>query len=291
MVRVVAILAAGITAAFTLAPASASPAGSGSAVTVTFSAAEQAAAVRYWTPARLAAMAGPPRGTASAVTFDGVPTVGALFLSASASENFCTASVVDSRGEDLLLTAAHCVDYGGGGNYSQNMVYIPDWHRGQRPYGIWPVRSISVAKAWNSSANVNDDFAFLTVSAPKGQHLPIQRVTGGLKLRVSSGYRHSDVVPIGYDMTGGGLPVSCRTKTFYARPDQQEFLCNGYTDGASGGPWITGFSKRTGTGTVIGDIGGYQQGGNLAWTGYSPYFTSVTEQLYLQAERALRRVA
>ena len=284
MVRVVAILTAGITAAFAFSPTS-SPArhGPDSPVTVTFSAAEQAAAVRYWTPERLAAMAGPPRGTSNAVTFDGVPTVGALFLSASASENVCTASVVDSHGQDLLLTAAHCVDYGGDGNYAQNMVYIPDWHRGQRPYGIWPVRSISVTKAWNSSANVNDDFAFLTVSTPKGQHLPIQRVTGGLRLSVNSGYRHSDVVPIGYDMTGGGLPVRCRTKSFYARPDQQEFLCNGYTDGASGGPWITGFNPRTGTGTVIGDIGGYQQGGNLAWTGYSPYFTSVTEQLYQQA--------
>jgi hypothetical protein len=315
MVRGLRLLAAGVTAAVMLAAApgltasaaarlTASAAArvadeaaneAGGAVTVTISAAAQAAAVRYWTPARLAA-GGPPRGTAKASSFDGVPTVGALFLSAAASENFCTASVVDSSGQDLLLTAAHCVDYGGGGNYGQNLVYIPGWHRGQapggaRPYGVWPVRTITVTRAWNSSADVNDDFAFLTVSTPRGQHLPIQRVTGGLKLAVNSGYRHGDVVPIGYDMTGGGLPVRCRTRSFYARPDQQEFLCDGYTDGASGGPWITGFNPRTGTGTVIGDIGGYQQGGNLAWTGFSPYYTSVTEQLYRQAERALCRVA
>jgi Trypsin len=261
------------------------------AVTVTFSAAAQKAAVRYWTPERLAAAttspaaAVPPRGTAKAMTFTGVPTVGALFLSTAATVNICTASVVDSRGLDVLLTAAHCVDYGGGHNYGQNLVFIPSWHRGQRPYGVWPVRSITVDRAWVGHANVNDDFAFLTVglSASKAsKHEPIQRITGGLKLGVNTGYRHSAVVPIGYDMSGGGLPVRCRTKSFYARPDQQEFLCDGYTDGASGGPWITGFNARTGTGTVIGDIGGYQQGGNLAWTGFSPYFGSATEQLYRQ---------
>ncbi len=285
-----AVTAAAVTAALALGAAPAArasgPESSGdSAVTVTFSAAAQEAAVRYWTPERLAAAAGPPRGTAKAATFTGVPTVGALFLSTAATENICTASVVDSRGLDVLLTAAHCVDYGGGHNYGQNLVFIPGWHRGQRPYGVWPVRSITVNRAWVGQANVNDDFAFLTVglSASKGsKHEPIQRVTGGLKLGVNSGYRHSDVVPIGYDMSGGGLPVRCRTKSFYARPDQQEFLCDGYTDGASGGPWILGFDARTGTGTVIGDIGGYQQGGNLAWTGYSPYFGSATEQLYRQ---------
>jgi hypothetical protein len=291
MVRGTALLlAAAVTAALALgaapvARASGLETAGDSAVTVTFSAAAQEAAVRYWTPERLAAAAAPPRGTAKAATFTGVPTVGALFLSTAATENICTASVVDSRGLDVLLTAAHCVDYGGGHNYGQNLVFIPGWHRGQRPYGVWPVRSITVNRAWVGQANVNDDFAFLTVglSASKAsKHEPIQRVTGGLKLGVNSGYRHSDVVPIGYDMSGGGLPVMCRTKSFYARPDQQEFLCDGYTDGASGGPWILGFDARTGTGTVIGDIGGYQQGGNLAWTGYSPYFGSATEQLYRQ---------
>jgi hypothetical protein len=299
MIRGACLLAAGVTAALMFGGASgvgtagATPAPDVSSLVVTFtiSAAAQAAAVRYWTPARLAAVAGPPRGTANASGFGGVPTVGALFLSASASENVCTASVVDSAGHDLLLTAAHCVDYGGGGNYGQNLVFIPGWYRGHRPYGVWPVRSITVSKAWNASADVNDDFAFLTVSPPRGQHEQIQQVTGGLRLDVNSGYRHSDIVPIGYDMSGGGVPVMCRAKSFYARPDQQEFLCDGYTNGASGGPWITGFNTRTGTGTVIGDIGGYQQGGDLAWTGFSPYFTSVTERLYRQAERALRRAA
>jgi hypothetical protein len=290
MIRAACLLAAGVMAALAFggvgtASATPGPDAPSPAVTFTISAAARAAAVRYWTPERLAA-AGPPSGTAAASGFGGVPTVGALFLSVSASENVCTASVVDSAGHDLLLTAAHCVDYGGGGNYAQDLVFIPGWHCGQRPYGVWPVRSITVSKAWNASEDVNDDFAFLTVSTPRGQHKPIQQVTGGLRLDVNSGYRHSDVVPIGYDMSGGGVPVMCRTKSFYARPDQQEFLCDGYTNGASGGPWITGFNTRTGTGTVIGDIGGYQQGGDLAWTGFSPYFSSVTEQLYQQAERA-----
>jgi hypothetical protein len=231
----------------------------------------------------VAGAAKPPSGTAQSAGFGGVPTVGALFATAGASENFCTASVVDSSQHDLLVTAAHCVDFGGHGNYAQGLVYVPGWYRGHRPYGVWPVRSITVASGWNSSGDVNDDFAFLTVGLARGQHKPIQLVTGGLKLGISTGYKHRDVVPIGYDMTSNGVPVKCRTSSFYARPSQQELLCNGYTDGASGGPWITGFNARKGTGTVIGDIGGYQQGGYLAWTVYSPYFGATVEQLYRQA--------
>jgi hypothetical protein len=254
------------------------------AVTVTISPAAQATALRYWTPERLARVSAlnstPPRGTPSAKSFDGTRTVGALFLSASATENICTASVVDSASLDLVLTAAHCVDNGGGDNYAQNLVYIPDWHDGQHPYGIWPVRSITVTRAWNAAADVNDDFAFLTVNPPRGEHEPLQRVTGGLTLGVNRGYDHDDVEVIGYDMAVNGLPVGCLARSFYALPDQQEFYCNGFTDGASGGPWILHFSKRTGTGTVIGDIGGYEQGGTLSWASYSPYFTDDIKRLY-----------
>ncbi|HEX4704070.1 MAG TPA: hypothetical protein VH352_18225, partial [Pseudonocardiaceae bacterium] len=49
----------------------------------------------------------------------GVPTVGALFTvdANGLSAHYCTASVVDSPAGDLVITAAHCIHNGAGGDY------------------------------------------------------------------------------------------------------------------------------------------------------------------------------
>ena len=80
-------------------------------------------------------------------------------------------------------------------------------------------------------------------------------------------------------------PVRCPTVSFEFRPGQLEFYCHDYWDGTSGGPWITGFSTRTGTGTVHGIIGGYQQGGRYEWASYSPYFGPQLAALFALAQR------
>jgi hypothetical protein len=64
---------------------------------------------------------------------------------------------------------------------------------------------------------------------------------------------------------------------------QLAFDCDGYTGGTSGSPWVTGFDPRTRTGTIVGVIGGYQQGGDTPSVSYSAYFGSGVQQLYQQA--------
>jgi len=49
----------------------------------------------------------------------------------------------------------------------------------------------------------------------------------------------------------------------------------GYTDGTSWQPWLVG-----NTNTVIGIIGGYQQGGNSPDVSYSPCFRANIAALY-----------
>jgi hypothetical protein len=89
---------------------------------------------------------------------------------------------------------------------------------------------------------------------------------------------------IGYNNTDD-RPVQCATGSFEFEPGQMEFYCHDYWDGTSGGPWISGYQGNSGTGTVIGDIGGYEQGGNDEWSSYSPYFSAPTLQLFMQAEK------
>ena len=51
----------------------------------------------------------------------------------------------------------------------------------------------------------------------------------------------------------------------------------------SGSPLITGYNPATGTGTIVGVIGGYQLGGDTRWVSYSPYFNRHVWTLYQQA--------
>jgi hypothetical protein len=59
-----------------------------------------------------------------------------------------------------------------------------------------------------------------------------------------------------------------------------EFDCGGYTDGTSGGPFLARVQRATGLGTVIGVIGGYQQGGNTPSVSYSARFGRAVRTLY-----------
>jgi hypothetical protein len=232
------------------------------------------------TPGAATPSATEPPGVPNPVYFNGVPTVGALFSTTGSQKHFCTASAVQSLTFDLILTAAHCVF--GGSTPSTNIAYAPEWHQGISPYGLWPVKSVTVAAGWQESHDVNLDFAFLAVTPPTGQRWPLQFVTGGLRLGINTGYAHNIYV-IGYNDTDD-QPIGCATASFYFETDQMEFYCNSYWDGTSGGPWITHYNPYTGSGVLIGDIGGYEQGGDYPWASYSAYYTWSILQLFTETQ-------
>jgi len=225
---------------------------------------------------RTAAAAPPVR--AAAMPFGGTPAVGALFSVTSAGKlgsHFCTASVVHSPHRDLAITAAHCVWH-----HSGAIDFVPGYSGGSAPYGVWPVSRVIVDRAWSSSANPDDDVAFLIVSQP-GTGLRIEDVTGAEQLRTGQPPGLA-VRVIGYP-DGEERPVTCTGRTSVPLPHQLEFNCGRYTDGTSGGPFLRDVRPATGAGTVIGVIGGYQQGGNLPQISYSAAFGPNVAALYQTA--------
>lgn len=256
------------------------------------SASAQAVARAFWTPARMSAAAAErarpaaarpevsaPPGTPAAVRFSGVPTTGALFYTTGTRTHFCTASVVDSSAGDLVITAAHCVY---GSSYATNIAYVPEYRGGARPFGTWAVSAITVAAGGRDGHNQNLDVAFLAVSSPAGTR--IQSVTGGLTFAINAPYVLGIEV-IGYN-NAGAEPVRCATRSFkFLGGTQIGFYCHGYSSGTSGGPWISGYNSRTGTGVVHGVIGGYQEGGSYEWASYSPHFGAAIGALFAQAEK------
>ena len=225
-----------------------------------------------------------PAGIPSAARFSGSPTIGALLYSRGRNPRICSAAVVDSTTGNLVVTAAHCVD---GTRFATNVEYVPDYSEGKAPYGVWPVRAITVASGWQQGRNPNLDLAFLTVAAVRGRQ--VQAVTGGLSIGFNLGYDQR-IEAVAYDDTGSE-PVRCATRSFKFRAGQLEFLCSGFSGGTSGAPWVAGYNPGNGAGTLVGVIGGYEDGGRYPWASYSAYFGSTLRVAYQLAELRSAAVA
>jgi len=79
---------------------------------------------------------------------------------------------------------------------------------------------------------------------------------------------------------GTARRISCQNESKPLGAREMEFDCGGYTDGTSGGPFLGRVDPSTGDGTVIGVIGGYEQGGDIASVSYSPGFGRAVQALY-----------
>ena len=205
--------------------------------------------------------------------------VGALFEHDANGNHFCTASPVASPGRDLLITAAHCINGGKGGGYRQDIVFIPGYQDGQEPYGVWTPAQLLVAPQWMNSSDPDFDVGFIVLKPDDGKN--IQQVLGANQLGIDPGYQIK-VRVTGYPASEDA-PVTCVNKTSEQSPTQLRLECDGFTGGTSGSPWVTGFNTKTRTGTIVGVLGGYEEGGNTEGVSYSSYLGKEVQQLYHQA--------
>lgn len=286
-------LAAGAVVVVTQAAAS-----DDTASTSQMGAAEAARTQDYWTPARMAA-ATPVNGrTAPRVStraaarsasptarqFNGTPTVGALFFRSGSGSHFCTASAVDSGKRNLIITAAHCI-YGSDGPHT-DIAYVPGYNAGQRPYGLWTVKQITVTYGWKKRRDQDLDFGFVALNNLNGRRLG--DVTGYNVLSVNNGYTNRVTVD-GYPMvhySHSDHPIYCSNTTHEKMRWQVEFDCAGYWGGTSGSPFLKDFNHTTHTGKVTAVLGGYQEGGNVDYISYASYFDKDVWNLRAAADRS-----
>lgn len=293
----------------------------------------QAAAVRYWTPARmgaaLSAAAGKPTRTrrlirrvpapqASAASSgsrtagapgtsgtsgagagrstgdtagDGIrwtghdrvaAAVGKIFFTLGSQDYVCSGALVGGKHPDVVLTAAHCVSSGPGTNgamrWATNWMFVPGYTGGRSPYGEYTARRFLVSPDWTGpnggreqydTAFVQVDTATLdgfdgvgvsgTASPPPG--LPItfaadqdtaETTTGPLSQTYLFGY--PSLLPY------SGLYLNYCAGRVVAAGGSVRTAC-GMTAGDSGGPWLAGFSPRSGTGTIAA-VSTYKISGN-----------------------------
>ncbi len=154
---------------------------------------------------------------------------------------------------------------------------MPGYDNGRAPDGVRTVTRICVDPAWASSADPDDDVAFLSVAQP-GPTTTIESRTGAE--RPGIGQPSASMVRVTGYPDSQDQPISCQNRTSAFTSSQLRFDCDGYTDGTSGSPFLIGVNPATGAGTVIGVIGGYQQGGDSPDVSYSAAFGQNVQALY-----------
>ena len=213
---------------------------------------------------------GAPSASATPTAGTGPPfaaQVGAIFFPSVLGSSLllglphtCTGSVVDSPGRNLVLTAAHCI-YGSGVGYD----FVPGYHDGKAPYGIWSASRVYVDPAWSKGHDPAHDYAFLQVLplSVRGVRTNVEDVVGGYALGGAPA-AGTDVTVTGYLLGSKDEPLHCSVPVYYTA-GYPSFDCGGYGAGTSGGPWVSGS-------TVVGVIGGLHQGGCTDSTSYSAPF-------------------
>jgi V8-like Glu-specific endopeptidase len=188
--------------------------------------------------------------------------------------------VIASPAGNLLITAAHCMT-GKSLGPAGSVVFAPGYHDGSFPYGTWPVTAEYVDQRWQQDQDPDDDIAFLVAGVPGAS---LQTRTGAETLMVNQPPQPVQV--IGYP-EGAEEPITCTAPASpFHGASQFVFDCDNYTNGTSGGPFLTHVSPATGDGWVIGVIGGYEQGGDSPDISYSPRFAGAVQSLYVAAVSA-----
>lgn len=211
---------------------------------------------------------GPFGVTVTAVPNAETVRVGALF---SGDGHFCTASVVHSPGRDLVVTAAHCLDDGGG-----EPVFEPGYRNGRAPYGVWKVVRRYLPGGWAKGQDEDSDVGF-AVLAGKGDR-EVEDVVGGNRFVAGTATGATAVTVTGYP-SSRETPVRCTNKPTLHSRTQQRIDCPGFSGGTSGSPWVNG------DGQVVGVLGGHEQGGVTPDVSYSVVLGAEAAALYRAAAK------
>jgi V8-like Glu-specific endopeptidase len=215
--------------------------------------------------------------------------VGALFGAGSA-DHYCTAAVVHSRSGLLAMTAAHCLVGTGAG-----LRFVPGYGpSGSGPAGSWTVEAVYATNGWRTTQDPSQDYAVLrlTATAPdpaltRGRPLTVEGRVGsvgtpGAAPGPAPAPASLQTVDVRGYPAGRQDPQRACTTAITSRNGSPSIDCDDFGPGTSGAPWLT--SDTPGTGTLVGLIGGFQQGGCGAQVSYSPTFDASTTALLARAD-------
>jgi hypothetical protein len=257
-----------------------------------------AAGAVHETPHRYPALAPAAAGKGSAArasstsqpvldpTLPGASQNGAIFISLGGGEIArCSGTSVNAPNLSVVITAGHCV-HDAGQWFDHRWVFVPGYHDGERPFGVFPAKWVGTTPQWFASSDENFDVGAAVVSRnERGQRLAAAVGGDG----IAWGLPPSQVFDVyGYPVAppfDGASQRLCSQAAFEGH-DVASFFWPGplnmavqceVTGGASGGGWVI-------SGNVLDGITTYGYPSDPT-TDFGPYFGRGVGRLFGQAGR------
>jgi V8-like Glu-specific endopeptidase len=195
----------------------------------------------------------------------------------------CSATSVNAPNLSVVFTAGHCVHQGRRW-FDRKWVFVPGYHYGIRPFGVFVAKWLGSTPGWISSENENFDVGAAVVSHnEKGQALASAVGAAGIAWNLSP-KQVFDVYgyPVEEPFDGATLRVCPQTE--FEGHDISSFFSPGpldlaveceVTGGASGGGWLISDNTLNGVTT-----NGYS---DAPTTDFGPYFGSAVGSLFREA--------
>lgn len=209
-------------------------------------------------------------------------TTGRVFFTMGGVGYTCSGSTVGGASPSVVVTAAHCVS-DGAGSWASGWRFIPGYVAGRAPYGVYAAVAFYVARAWASGADEDDDVAFVVTrpvaaTVAVGTAVGEQPISFGPRGGAASVFGYPALRP--YDGSRLGYCSGPVSPDPYGGADAG--LGCAMTEGDSGGPWLSSFNPRTGTGTITG-VSSFKYYGQSRML-YSANLGPVARALYTRAE-------
>jgi hypothetical protein len=217
--------------------------------------------------------------------------VGKVFFTLGGADYVCSGTLAGGA-HPVVATAAHCVSGGPGAKgdkrWATHWLFVPGYREGAMPYGEFTAQRFLVEPAWTGpqSGSEQYDVSFVQITGIKPDGKPSAvRPPAGLPVQFA-GSQDAAVTQSGYifgypaEPPYTGLFQNYCAGSVAGAAGSARTSCQ-MTAGDSGGPWLTGFSPRTGRGTIFA-VSTYKLSNNMR-TLYGAVLGPGARALYRQA--------
>jgi len=194
---------------------------------------------------------------------------GKVVFTLDSGDYICSGTVVNdgTSGRSIVISAGHCAyDWATVGGFARNWYFIPDFDQSptytcvNTAYGCWTASALVVSSGFANAGSFSDtavqyDWSFAVVTDAGNGGRSLDGTVGSLPLQATSMSTGTQVYDFGYPAAGryhGSDLIYCADQVF-TDPGVNDLTygidCN-MTGGSSGGPWLSGFSTGSGTGTI-----------------------------------------